>query len=439
MDYDYLRRECIERQYRVGDTKMALIDLYVLRHDIFYQLCKSDSIQPEIIKLFNELGAQFTDIFNMVSIPYFRVTSCENLLRNYCISNPLPKKLSVPVATNDILSDFTIYRWEYKNVSSNTIRYFPSKGPRIHLDVTTVDEKKKYDLRYPKKHFSEEECIKIEEYILSTSPVYHKANISRVFHVERTKNNREKNSETKENISIKPEPQLNSPINSLPGDQNTKKKKNKKKRKKFSASAAPTLHISSTEVPQKYEQLPQIDFKDFLVRKATFKCLHNNHHTEDLTATISVIMKDSSIRQVLINAGYCKECNIYFILDSTYERLKNIGVPICRISDEKTYAKAGYLNGIKLAQESLLMQYGYNVSQTEGLTEKVRHKILAVLIDNHIMRKSDIISYLDFFISQRQNQSKFELAVSKWAADRDFVSDYRIGEYSAYGINAIYR
>lgn len=85
------------------------------------------------------------------------------------------------------------------------------------------------------------------------------------------------------------------------------------------------------------------------------------------------------------------------------------------------------------------MQYGYNVSQTEGLTEKVRHKILAVLIDNHIMRKSDIISYLDFFISQRQNQSKFELAVSKWAADRDFVSDYRIGEYSAYGINAIYR
>lgn len=101
--------------------------------------------------------------------------------------------------------------------------------------------------------------------------------------------------------------------------------------------------------------------------------------------------------------------------------------------------KGGYANGIKLAQESLLMQYGYNVSQTEGLTATARQKILAVIIDNKIMSKSEIISYIDFFISQRSSNSRMDVAISKWEADRDFVENYKIGEYTQFGVNAIYR
>lgn len=53
---------------------------------------------------------------------------------------------------------------------------------------------------------------------------------------------------------------------------------------------------------------------------------------------------------------------------------------------------------MKLAQESILKQYGYSVSKTEDLSDTVRQKILAVLIDNHIITKNDIISYLDFLL-----------------------------------------
>ena len=94
---------------------------------------------------------------------------------------------------------------------------------------------------------------------------------------------------------------------------------------------------------------------------------------------------------------------------------------------------------MKLAQQSLLMQYGYNVSQTEGLTATGRQKILAVIIDNKIMAKSEIISYLDFFISQRSSMSNMEIAISKWETDREFVENYRIGQYTQFGVNAIYR
>ena len=94
---------------------------------------------------------------------------------------------------------------------------------------------------------------------------------------------------------------------------------------------------------------------------------------------------------------------------------------------------------MKLAQESLLMQYGYNVSQVKGLSATRRQKILAVIIDNKVMAKSEIISYLDFFINQRNSMSNMEVAVSKWEVDREFVENYRIGQYTQFGVNAIYR
>lgn len=186
-------------------------------------------------------------------------------------------------------------------------------------------------------------------------------------------------------------------------------------------------------------RLPQIDVKDFLVRRSVFKCMHSNHQVDDLAAAVRVVGDDGKARLVKITAGYCEQCRVYFILESTYIRLRNMGVVLCRICDEKSYLKNSWINGMRLAQESILMQFGYTVSQEEDLSATKRRKILAVMIDNKVLSKSEIISYLDFFISQRQYQSKFELAVSKWEMDRDFVEEYRVGEYTQFGVNAIYR
>ena len=182
----------------------------------------------------------------------------------------------------------------------------------------------------------------------------------------------------------------------------------------------------------------QINIKDFVVRRTVFKCMHEHHKIENIDAEISIDC-DGKKQLMQIPAGYCRQCNTYFIMESTYQKLKNKGIILCRITDEKTYMKGLYVNGMQLAQESILMQYGYNVSQTEGLSQRTRQKILALLIDNKALSKSEIISYLDFFISQRAGRSSMELAISKWETDREFVENYRIGEYTQYGINAIYR
>ena len=193
------------------------------------------------------------------------------------------------------------------------------------------------------------------------------------------------------------------------------------------------------EQQAKLRELPQIGVKDFVVKRAVFKCMHSKHEVIDLVATVRVVADDGKERLVKVSAGYCKQCKVYFIMESTYEKLRNMGIILCRICDEKSYMKNSFVNGMRLAQESILMQFGYTVSQEEGLSSTRRQKILAVMIDNKIISKSEIISYLDFFISQKQYQSRFELAVSKWEADREFVQEYRVGQYTQYGVNAIYR
>ena len=182
----------------------------------------------------------------------------------------------------------------------------------------------------------------------------------------------------------------------------------------------------------------QINKGDIIIRGYIFKCMHGNHSIKNIDAIVDIDI-NGEIEQVKIPAGYCEQCNIYFILDSTYQKLKKKGIILCRITDEKVYMKGGSVNGTQLAQESILMQYGYNVSQTEGLTAMRRQKILAVMIDNKILSKSEIISYLDFFISQRSSMPNMGIAISKWEDDREFVENYRVGHYSKFGVNAIHR
>ena len=183
-----------------------------------------------------------------------------------------------------------------------------------------------------------------------------------------------------------------------------------------------------------------IGVKDFVVRRTTFKCRHHDHKLQNIEAVINIITKDGDVMKTTVPAGYCPNCNIFFIMESTYQQLKMRGTPVCRVSDEKAYlSNNSFANGMVLARESILMQYGYTVSQEEGLTSARRRKILAILIDNKILTKSDIISYLDFFINQRKYQYRFGKAIEKWENDREFVSEYNSGSYTQYGVGGIYR
>lgn len=192
---------------------------------------------------------------------------------------------------------------------------------------------------------------------------------------------------------------------------------------------------------KKINKATELTFKDFVVRSNTFHCIHNDHDTESITAVVKVMSNMSQIMKQEIPAGYCKECGIYFILESTYEKLLEQGVPLCRTIDVKTYRKNEQLGTLSLAKESILKQCGYNVSEKDDLTVQQRQKILIALIDNNILSEMDIISYLDFFINQHKSKENYKQAVNKWKADREYIIDYQAKEKAerTVGISSIKR
>ena len=200
------------------------------------------------------------------------------------------------------------------------------------------------------------------------------------------------------------------------------------------------IDVIQGEVELQYEHDNNIGLKDFVVRKNTFKCNHRHHKIENIDAVITVINKFGSLVKKTIEAGYCCHCNVFFILESTYQKIKKTGILACRVYDEETYyGKHNNTNKMNLAQESILMQYGYSVAKNNRLSTLTRRRILTMLLDNDILTKTAIIGYLDFFISQRQYQEMYEEAISKWEDDRKYVTEYKMENTKQYGVRSITR
>ena len=178
-------------------------------------------------------------------------------------------------------------------------------------------------------------------------------------------------------------------------------------------------------------QKKDIGIQDIVIRRSVFKCMNKNHQLIDVNGRVEVIDNAGNISLEFISAGYCKECKHFFILKSAYENIKKKGTVLCKISDEKNYKQlVNPNNEMQLAEESILMQYGYNVKQSEGMTDARRQKLLATLVDRNIMTRNEIASYIDFFINQKKSNPIFTSAVSKWSRDRSFISRYKNGVYN---------
>lgn len=119
----------------------------------------------------------------------------------------------------------------------------------------------------------------------------------------------------------------------------------------------------------KRNQIADIGLHDLVVKCNVFHCIHKQHTITDIARIIHIKSDFGKEELVKIPSGYCADCNTFFILYSTYQQLTRKGIVLCRIMDEKAYFNRNFLHGNKLARESLLMQYGYNVSQINDIPD----------------------------------------------------------------------
>jgi len=159
------------------------------------------------------------------------------------------------------------------------------------------------------------------------------------------------------------------------------------------------------------------------VCRGMVKCMRDSHTVKSVTG----IIPSRSGLPVEVNMNYCVECDKFFITEKDFEFYrKKYGLIAAHFVFETSDGVSSPYN--ELAEQSPLKLCGYSVSATEGYSAEERQGLLSAIIDNEIMTKPDVLSYLNWFIQYNGSKPGNEMAVGKWKEDIKFVRDYRIGE-----------
>ncbi len=174
---------------------------------------------------------------------------------------------------------------------------------------------------------------------------------------------------------------------------------------------------------------------DFIVRTNLIKCNSKNHIIEDIKAEVAIVEKNGNYNKRIINAYYCRDCNLFYMYNGDYNKLIQYGIPLCPIYEYEKYIKENNTNNYDLNQESILHAFGYNVNSINNITETQRRKILEYLINNNILPKHKIISYITYFINIHKGHNNFKNAIEKWESDIDYLKKIEMAK--KYVVNSI--
>ena len=154
-----------------------------------------------------------------------------------------------------------------------------------------------------------------------------------------------------------------------------------------------------------------LSFKDTLIRCNTFICTNKSHKIENIKCHVSIMDENGDIESLPVIAGFCSICNLYYLTEDDYSKLKKKGVILCKIRSK----------GQVLNEQSILRQYGYYVGSNNELSTKQRRRILCMIYDYGILSYVEIVHYLDFFINQHRRHPN---AVRKWKEDKNYMLQY---------------
>lgn len=172
------------------------------------------------------------------------------------------------------------------------------------------------------------------------------------------------------------------------------------------------------------DQISNITIHDFIVRSHMVQCTIREHCLIEVRANVEILKNTNQIEVINVPAAYCTECGVYFILEREYRLLKAKGHILCKVVEEELWIKAYNNKDFLLKDKSVLYLLGYNVSAQANISEKRRQRILQIIVDRKIWSKIEVCSHLDYLIKRSKNRANFNEAISKWEADRTYITKY---------------
>lgn len=140
---------------------------------------------------------------------------------------------------------------------------------------------------------------------------------------------------------------------------------------------------------------------------------------------------------VLINVNYCPVCQKFIISEAEFKHYKKLyKILLTKLQYVESSGDFPVSFEAKNINEfSPLKLCGYEVSKTSNLSVTERQTILSYIIDNDIMKKHDVIRYLNQFIDYNGRKDNMSEAVNKWIEDLDFVRNYNMDKQKSGVVN----
>lgn len=141
---------------------------------------------------------------------------------------------------------------------------------------------------------------------------------------------------------------------------------------------------------------------------------------EKKSALIPVCKKDGTIIKERVVVYYSWYTGQYYVYSESIRRVKEKGIILCRLLSAKNscmeQAEFGNLN-----IESLIHQFGYNVSKQANLSDEQRHQILFFIISNEICSYETIKNHLSFLLNLNKSSYRMNDAIHKWISDFEYI------------------
>lgn len=172
------------------------------------------------------------------------------------------------------------------------------------------------------------------------------------------------------------------------------------------------------ETKNEYVIKPQ----NFIVMVHTFFCSSKGHNLQSIQAVILTKAFDGKgLSSVSIPAGYCEQCNRYYILSSVYEEkrflLKNALCDFVKDSELSSYLRNHEFDSNEFRSQSILNRCGYSVSRNSLLTRSERIQLLESIITNGVLSREEVKSFINWLIRFQGSNPIMYRALIEWEID----------------------
>lgn len=184
---------------------------------------------------------------------------------------------------------------------------------------------------------------------------------------------------------------------------------------------------------QKYNGNVNFDNTTLYICKGSNICIRRNHKVISATGKV----KNVHDKIIDINVNYCSTCHIYFIDYDEYIYYRDkYGALLGDFIFDGIIGNTNSSYG-ELSSNSILNIMGYSVGQTKNYSTKARRLILKNIIDRGIATKTQVISYLHFFINNASTRKNMAASVSKWKSDLEWVRNYNIEKQKIFQVKRV--